>query len=330
MSRFLFTSLCLFLVVGMVVAKEQKVGYIDLEYIIQNYRTASDAQRAFETEIAKYKTYADSLKQMYDVAQAEFESQKLMLSTEGQAAKQIEISRLKSQYDDYLTEAWGKGGKIELKNRELIAPVNQKIQAAIQQIAVKDGFTMILDASQSKIVYAQPDLDLTDKILQELNKEYEATIVPATEKGSEKDIVYIAIFPFFEENQEAQQEHIGETIRSDIYDLIKNAPKIRMVSNSDINNALLTRSLSLNGQISDMDANSIGMMLQADYLVIGSISKQGNRVSYSVKVLEPLNSKTIYQGTGDAPRIEELKQSLGDQVQQAILKMKPQDTKSGK
>lgn len=309
-------------IISIVGAKEQKVGYVDSEYIIQNYRTASDAQRTFETEIGKYKIYADSLKQLYEAAQAEVESQKLMLSEQGNRAKQIEVLMLKKKYDDYLTETWGKGGRILEKNRELITPIVQKIQSAVQKIAAKEGFTLILDATDAKIVYAQPDLDLTDKVLEELNKEYARTIVPPTTTTQEKDI-NIAIFPIFEENQEAQEEHAGETMRSAIFDLIKGIPKIRMISNSDVNNALLTRNISMTTQITDMDAYSTGLMLQADYVVIGSISKQGNKINFKVKVGEPINSKTLHEGNGEAPRIEELKQSIGNLIQQAIKKIRP-------
>jgi outer membrane protein len=302
-------------------AKEVKVGFVDTKYIIENYRTASDAQRAFDTEIAKYKHNADSLKTIYDQAMSEFESQKLMLSEQGKAAKLIEINQLKKQYDDYTTEVWGTGGKMEQKNRELITPIVQKIQAAVQTIALKEGFSLVLDASDAKIVYAQTDLDITNEVLDELNKEYAATIIPPT--APEKDI-NIAVFPIYEENQDAQQGHIGESMRSAISDLIKSVPKIHMISSGDVNNALLTRSISLTSQISDADAYSIGRTIQADYLIIGKISQQGKKIDFTLRLCDPLNSLVMYEGSGTASRVEELKQAVGNLVQQASKKIKPQ------
>ena len=296
-------------------AKEQKVGFVDTKYIIENYRTASDAQRAFDTEIAKYKRNADSLKIIYDRALAEFESQKLMLSEQGKAAKLIELNQLKKEYDDYTQDVWGKGGKMEQKNRELITPIVQKIQAVVLKVALKEGFSLILDASEAKIVYAQTDLDLTDAVLDELNKEYAATVIPPS--TPEKDFIFVAVFPIYEESQDAQEEHVGESMRSAIFDLVKNVSKVRMISSSDVNNALLIRSISLTTQISESDAYSIGRTLQADYIIIGSISKQGKKVDFSVKLCDPSNSKIIYEGSGSAPRTEEIKQSLGNLIQQA-------------
>lgn len=312
-------SLSILLISCLFAAKEPKVGYVDSEFIIQNYQTASDAQRAFETEINKYKRNADSLKTHYDALKAEFESQKLMLSEQGKAAKQIELEQAKQRYDSYVAEIWGKGGKIEQKNRELITPIVQKIQSAVQKIAAKQGFSLILDASSAKIIYAQPDLDITDKVLQELNKEYAATVIPPT--TLEKNI-NVAVFPIYEENQEAQEEHVGETMRSAIYSLVNSLPKIRLISNSEINNALLTRNISLTSPISETDAYSIGRALQADYIIIGSINKQGKKLNFRVKLCDPLNAVILHEGSGDAPRVEELKQSIGNLIQQAAKKIK--------
>jgi outer membrane protein len=319
--KYIFVAFsCLLLTIGILeAAKEQKIGYVDTEYILKNYRTAMDAQRALETELGKYKKNADSLKILYDNAQIEFEGQKLMFSEQGKQAKMIEISRFKKDYDDYVTEIWGKGGKIELKNRELITPIVQQIQTTVQQIASKDGFSLVFDASESKIVYAQTGLDLTDIVLNELNKEYAPSIAPPP--NAEKEIA-VAVFPIFEQDQEAQEEHIGGDVRSAINDIIKSFPQTRLISNTDVNNTLLTRNISLTSQVSDDDAYSIGRMLQADYIVIGTVTKQGKKISFTVKASDPLNSKVIYQGSGDAPRIEELKQSLGNQLQQAIKKIR--------
>jgi outer membrane protein len=301
-------------------AKEQKVGFVNTEYIIKNYRTASDAQRAFETELDKYKRNADSLKTSYENAQVELENQKLMLSDQAKSAKLIEIAQLKKTYDDYIASAWGTGGKIDQKNRELITPIVQKIQGVVEQIAAKDGYSLILDASQSKIVYAQNGLDVTDEVLDELNKEYAPTITPPP--IPEKEIAF-AVFPIFNENQSAQEDNIGDQVRQAIYDLIKSVPNSRDISAAEVNSALLARSINLTSQVYDADAYSIGRTVQADYIIMGSASEQGKKITFSLKVAEPLTSKIIYQGSGESARIEEIKQAIGNLVQQTMKTIRP-------
>lgn len=326
--KYFFTALCLTLSVTTVLfgAKEQKAGYVDVKYILENYRTAIDAQRAFESEINRYNQIADSLKNLYDQARASLDAQKLMLSDPGYTARQIEVNQLKKRYDEYVVDIWSRGGKYEQKNRELVAPVVQRIKTTVNKIASKEGFSIVFDASETKIVYAEANLDLTDKILDDLNKEFAATIVPPPATKLQKDIT-VAVFPFFNENQTAQEEKIGDLLRSSIFDIFRNVPQVRMVAPGEINNALLTRNIQLSNQINDMDAYSIGLMLQADYVVIGSCSKQGNKTEFSVRLLEPISSQVIYTGTGNASRNEEIKSALGNLIQQAARIIRPTEKK---
>lgn len=322
--RYLWVSFSLLfgLITFLNAAKEQKVGYVDVKYVIENYRTAQDAKSAFEAEVNRFNRIADSLKTVYDNARRELEEQKLMLSDAAIRAKELEINQYKKRYDDYLVEVWGKGGKYEQKNRELMSPIVQRIKTVVTQIANKENFTMIFDASETKIVYADVTLDITDKVLNELNKEYTATMVTSTTAKIEKDL-NVAIFPFFNKNQTAQEEHIGEAIRSSLFDLLRSVPKVRMVTSNDINNALLSRNIPLSSQVSDADAFSIGLMLQADYVILGSAAKTGNRINFTVRVLDPLKTQIAYQGDGNVARIEELKQELGKLIQQALRMMRP-------
>ncbi|MCX8015071.1 MAG: OmpH family outer membrane protein [candidate division WOR-3 bacterium] len=331
--RYLFYGILGLLCITTLFAKDFKIGYIDVDYVLKNYRGAIDAQRAFETEINRYKKNADSLKTLYENAQKELESQLLMLSEQGKNVKMMEVGQLKKKYDDYVAEIWGKGGRIEQKNKELINPIVQTIQSAVKKIAEKQGFSLILDASESKIIYAQTGLDLTDMVLTELNKEYAPTIIPPTTgkdttKGTaspgttpleslEKKI-NIGVFPIYDENQEAKSERIGEQIRTAIYEIIRSFSNIRIISAVEINNAMISRSLDLFGQIQDRDAGSIGRMLQTHYLVLGSCSKQGNKITFQLRLFDPNTEETVYQGQGEAARIEEIKPALGSVIQQAI------------
>ncbi|MCX7785449.1 MAG: OmpH family outer membrane protein [candidate division WOR-3 bacterium] len=304
------TSVCLISLIiilcGSAQGKDQKIGYVDLNYVIDNYRAAVDAKRAYEAEIAKYRQRADSLKQIYERAQKELEDQRLILSEGGLNAKTLEIQQLKKQYEDYLNEVWGKSGRAEIKNRELIAPILQNIRNAVKKIANRDGFMLILDASESKIVYAQADLDITSKVLDELNKEYAPVSPPTTLQTP------VAIFPIFEENTEAQEENIGNRMRTAIYELLKNVSKIRTISAGEVDNAIISRNISLTSRITESDVYAIARQLQVDYVITGIVSKSGKRVNFTIILSDPRAEKILAQESGEAARVEEIKQALAN------------------
>lgn len=53
------------------------------------------------------------------------------------------------------------------KEQELLAPISQKIRTAIESIASKEGFTVVLEKNSA--YYVAPENDLTFKVLNQLN-----------------------------------------------------------------------------------------------------------------------------------------------------------------
>ncbi|MFA7543763.1 MAG: OmpH family outer membrane protein, partial [Candidatus Cloacimonadaceae bacterium] len=61
---------------------------------------------------------------------------------------------------------------------ELIDPLTQRVQDIITKIAKDENYTMIFDTSFGLILYTNPAIDITEQVLQELNKD---TIKPTDE-----------------------------------------------------------------------------------------------------------------------------------------------------
>ena len=48
--------------------------------------------------------------------------------------------------------------------------IYDKIDTIIQRISDEEGFDMVFDVVQGVIVFAKPEWDITDRVLEELNK----------------------------------------------------------------------------------------------------------------------------------------------------------------
>ena len=73
--------------------------------------------------------------------------------------------------ENYRKEIWGEGGKLYNRNLELSRPVLDKINLAIEKVSKEENYDFVFDAASANIVYALPEHDLTEKILEELKKE---------------------------------------------------------------------------------------------------------------------------------------------------------------
>lgn len=288
--------------------KDYKLGYIDSDEIISEYEEAKEARKDLDELVDQYRAQADSLRLEYEQALEEYNSQELTLSEEGKRAKMAEVEQRKRRYDSYVEDVYRDGGKISQKNKELIAPLVEKINEAVGKLAAEEGFALVIDASKSEIVYAEVGLDLTKMVIDELNRGYEP-VGPVVE--GEK---FHAIFPIYASNDEARQDRIDLKIRQFIYDLVREQPKVEMVANQRVTEQLQSRGADGRQLVAD-DVLPVALALNADYAIFGDCGKVDRRISFSLTIVDVRLNSAVKTEEGEAAREEELQEQVAEAVQ---------------
>ncbi len=289
---------------ALLAAKEYKVGYIDTDRVIAKLEAAVEAKKELDAAVAKFEARVESLKLEYEQAKQEYDSQQLTLSEDGKRAKLAEVDQRKRRYDSYVAEVYAKGGKIDQKNKELIAPIVEKIDSIVSRVAADEGYALVLDAAKAGIVYSQPGLDLTESIIELLNREYE----PVTPTGTGKRVY--AVMPVYNRDDQAQQDRIGAQIRQFVYDLIRSTPRADMVPNARVDQQLTGRGLE-NQQLVLESALEAAQALDADFVVFGSAGKQDRRVQFTLSLANVRLGTLLKTEEGAANRVEDLQQEVG-------------------
>jgi outer membrane protein len=147
-----------------------KFGFVNSARIRTEYKEFADAQEKFDKDVAMWQVELDSMKVEIDSLENELDKQNLLLSEEKKKEKEGIIKDKKLKYKSYSTEVFGTDGKIERRNAELVKPIYDKIMLVIEKIAREGNYSFIFDSVGSNIAYADKKLDLTDRVLEELNK----------------------------------------------------------------------------------------------------------------------------------------------------------------
>lgn len=292
---------------ALLVAKEYKVGYIDTDRVIAKLEAAVEAKRELDAAVAKFEARVESLKLDHEQAKQEYDSQQLTLSEEGKRAKLAEVDQRKRRYDSYVAEVYAKGGRIDQKNKELVAPIVEKIDSAVSRVAADEGYALVLDATKAGIVYSQPGFDLTERIIEDLNREYE----PVTPAGTGEQVY--AIMPVHNRDDQAQQDRIGAQIRQFVYDLVRSTTRTDMVPNARVDQQLTGRGLE-NQQVVLEPALEAARALDADFVVFGSAGKQDRRVQFTLSLANVRLGTLLKTEEGSASRVEDLQQEVGKVV----------------
>jgi outer membrane protein len=274
-------------------AKDVKIGFVDSERILEQYQATAAARIDFNDFVQIYRDSAAVLRQNIETVKTELESEKLVLSEEARLRKLDEIEQRKDDYEQFLESIFGAGGMVDQKNDELMTPLLKKINEAVQKTAEQEGFSIVLDLSEG-VYYANSDLDLTDLVIDELNLEYGPQTIPGVE---EKKI--IAVFPFREENTEAEDNDLGEWLQDKIYQALSTFSKqYEIVVKNEISRKIVNSGYGRN--LEENQAMTIARELPCDFFFIGSVTKFGNRINYTISLKEVATSLEIDKKTNTA------------------------------
>jgi len=152
------------------VRADGKIGYIDSYRIRKDFKEFAEVQTKFDKEVAAWQAELDSVRQDLEAAGEEYQRQRLILSEEARKRKEEELRGAEQKFQEQTNSTFGPDGKAERRNAELVKPILDKINAVLEKVAIENNYDYIFDAVNGNIAYAKKELDLTDLVLQELNK----------------------------------------------------------------------------------------------------------------------------------------------------------------
>lgn len=146
---------------------EAKVGYVDMQKAIQSTSAGKKAKTELEGEFNKKKKELEKKEADLKKMGEDLEKKKSVLSEEALGKKQAEFQEEMLKY----REVVGKSQlEIQKKERELTAPILDKMKKVIAKLAKDKGYTMVIENSQM-VLYATPDADMTDDVVKAYEKE---------------------------------------------------------------------------------------------------------------------------------------------------------------
>lgn len=143
-----------------------KLGYIDSQSILTQLPEAIKAQGDVQAAIDKIKAQIDSIGQVYQTTLADYQKQASLMTDAKKRDAQQKIMDMEKDYND-LRAKLDANGEVAQLNRKLMTPIIDKVKAAVEEVAKKEGIQLVLEKSdQLQVVwYAEPSMDLTFKVL---------------------------------------------------------------------------------------------------------------------------------------------------------------------
>lgn len=150
-------------------AQEIRIGYVDLQRALNECEAGKRAKEEFKKQVDRLQGDLEKQKQQLEALREQLEKKALVM-------KEEERRNLENDYRkrlrDFERSYKDSQGELQVKDSELTSDILRELHKVIHAYGQREGYTLILENSSSTVLYSSQDADLTDRIIEQFNREY--------------------------------------------------------------------------------------------------------------------------------------------------------------
>ncbi|KXK37148.1 MAG: OmpH family outer membrane protein [Saprospiraceae bacterium] len=151
-------------------AEAQKIALVDINEVLSSMPEYEKAQQELDRVAAEWRQQIaqefDAVKSMYN----KFQAEQVLLSNEDKVKRENEIVKKEEEVRDMQKNKFGPEGALFKKRQEMVAPIQEKVFAALESYAAERGYDIIFDkGGATGLLFSNPEYDKTADIKKKLN-----------------------------------------------------------------------------------------------------------------------------------------------------------------
>ena len=148
-----------------------KIGYIDMEYILQNVPDYSEAKNQLEQKAQKWKQDIEAKKIEIAKLNDALKTEKALLTKELIEEREEEIKFQVDELLDFQQKKFGPNGDLITQKAVLVKPIQDQVFTAVQDIAEVKKYDYIFDkTSDLTMLFAAKRYDISDQVLRVITR----------------------------------------------------------------------------------------------------------------------------------------------------------------
>ncbi|MBT6689636.1 MAG: OmpH family outer membrane protein [Flavobacteriaceae bacterium] len=149
--------------------KSERIGYINMEYILSQMEDYKLANQQLEEKIGKWKKEIESKKDEIEILKDSLLVEKPLLTFDIIRDRESEIAFEEKQLNNYQIKRFGVNGDWVAQELMLIRPIQDQVMNVVQTIAEQKKFDKIFDQSADAIMlYSEKKYDISDLVLKSI------------------------------------------------------------------------------------------------------------------------------------------------------------------
>lgn len=162
------TIVSLFLAAGVAIAQESaKVGYVDMKKAMNDSKAGKAALNKLDKTAKEKQGKIDKEKKKLETMQADFEKKGKGLSDKEKQNKQKEFQEKVQAFQKLVGQTQQEFTETQT---EYTKNIFNDMKKAIAKIAKAEGYTLIIEKTDTSVLYSKDGLDLTEKVIDAMNE----------------------------------------------------------------------------------------------------------------------------------------------------------------
>ncbi len=185
-TKFFASLIAAIMFVGITANAQQKIGYTNVDFILNNLPDAKDIETKLKTEKAQYDKLLQDKVADFQKKYEDYQKNQATMSPVIKADREKELTNQNNAIQEFQQNS---EGALQQKQQQLLAPVLDKIDKTIKEVAKENGYVYVFNTDAgpgtTPILLVAPDADnISDLVFKKLGvtppAKAAATTAPAT------------------------------------------------------------------------------------------------------------------------------------------------------
>lgn len=153
------------------IVKGLRIGYIDMEYILQNVPDFTEAKNQLEQKAQKWKQEITVKNNEITKLKESLKTERILLTKELIEEREEEIAFQEKELMEIQEKRFGPNGDLIVQRAVLVKPIQDQVFTAVQDIAEQRKFDFVFDKSSDlTMIFAAKQYDISDMVVRKLTR----------------------------------------------------------------------------------------------------------------------------------------------------------------
>jgi Skp family chaperone for outer membrane proteins len=149
-----------------------RVGYIDMNVILESIDEYQEASQLLDKNVANWKKEIELKKIQLKQFQDQLNTERILLTPELINDRDLEINDFASEIVNLQEKRFGPRGDMIIERSKLIQPVQDQVMSVVKLIAEEKKYDFIFDRSSNvTMLYSAKNYDISDLVIKRINRQ---------------------------------------------------------------------------------------------------------------------------------------------------------------